>query len=350
MKRRFAVIKGDGAIAVHEGDVRPPGANEALVEVRASLISSGTEMGGVKNRRLRPNPAAPVSEFGYQNAGVVIELGPGCDGLKAGQRVACMGIKGAAPHGTHGWTPKNLCFPIPDAMSFEEAAFNHLAATSLHAVRRAKLQIGEYAAVVGLGVVGQIAAQLATLSGCRVIGIDKLPLRLDIAKKNGADLVVNPDAGDPVQTVRDFTQGNGLDAAIMAFGGDGSAAFQMVLKMMMKSPDTHQMGRVVVVGGCEIKASYAAAAGNIDLRSAARTGPGFLDPDWEHGKDYAPVFVRWNTRRNVQLCLDLIAGGRLNVKSLITHRFPLSRAAEACEELIARPDRSIGVILLPQEG
>ena len=345
MKRRFAAIKGDGTIVVTEGEVRAPGENEALVEVEASLISAGTEMGGVKNRRLRPNPAAPASEFGYQNAGVIAGLGAGCEGLKVGQRVACMGIKGAAPHGTHGWTPKNLCFPIPDSMSFEEAAFNHLAATSLQAIRRAELQIGEYVAVVGQGVVGQIACQLASICGCRVIAMDQLPMRLEVARRCGADLTVNTAEGDPVEAVREFTRGNGLDAAIMAFGGDGSAVFQMLLKMMMRSPDTHQMGRIVVVGGCTINASYAAAAGNIDLRSAARTGPGFLDPEWEHGKDYPPVFIRWNTRRNVQLCLDLIAAGRLRVKPLITHRFPLSRAPEACEELISHPERSLGVVL-----
>ena len=221
MKRRFAAIKGDGTIEVMEGDVRAPGENEALVEVAASLISSGTEMGGVKNRRLRPNPAAAVSEFGYQNAGVIAELGRGCEGLKKGQRVACMGIKGAAPHGTHGWTPKNLCFPIPDSMPFEEAAFNHLAATALQAVRRAELQIGEYVAVVGQGVVGQLAGQLAGICGCRVIAMDQLPMRLEVARRCGADLTVNTVEGDPVEAVRQFTQGCGLDAAIMAFGGDG---------------------------------------------------------------------------------------------------------------------------------
>jgi threonine dehydrogenase-like Zn-dependent dehydrogenase len=109
------------------------------------------------------------------------------------------------------------------------------------------------------------------------------------------------------------------------------------------------MGRIVVVGGCEIKARFAASAGNVDLRSAARTGPGFLDPVWEHGEDYPPVFVRWNTRRNVQLCLDLITEGKLRVKPLITHRFPLSRVAEACDELIYHPESSLGVVLQPKE-
>jgi threonine dehydrogenase-like Zn-dependent dehydrogenase len=280
---------------------------------------------------------------------VIIATGPGCDGLAVGQRVACMGIKGAAPHATHGLTPRNLCFPIPDHVSFEDAAFNHLAATALQAIRRAELQIGEYVAVCGLGIIGQTLCQFARLCGCRVVGLDRLPMRLDLAKRLGAHHVANTAEGDPVDAVKRFTQGFGLDAAIMAFGGDGSAAFQMLLKMMMRSPDTHQMGRIVVVGGCKIEANYAASAGNVDLRSAARTGPGFLDPDWEHGRDYAPVFVRWTTRRNVQLCLDLIADGQLKVSPLITHRFPLSRVAEACDELIYHPERSLGVILLPRE-
>ncbi|MBM4045381.1 MAG: alcohol dehydrogenase, partial [Planctomycetes bacterium] len=176
MIRRYAAIDGKGVVSVQQEPLRDPGPNEALVEVHASLISPGTEMGGVKARRDRPNPSAPPAEFGYQNAGVVIATGPGCDGLAVGQRVACMGIKGAAPHATHGLTPKNLCFPIPAHVSFEDAAFNHLAATALQAIRRAELQIGEYVAVCGLGIIGQTLCQFARLCGCRVVGLDRLPL------------------------------------------------------------------------------------------------------------------------------------------------------------------------------
>jgi threonine dehydrogenase-like Zn-dependent dehydrogenase len=119
--------------------------------------------------------------------------------------------------------------------------------------------------------------------------------------------------------------------------------------MMKMTPDTHQMGCIVIVGGCMINARYAATTGNLDVRSSARTGPGYHDEAWERGRDYPPVFVEWNTRRNVELCLRLISEGQLNVKALTTHRVPLSKAPEACEELIQRPDRALGVVILPKK-
>jgi len=348
MKRKFAAIDGRGIISVEEEDVPAYGENEMLVEVHASLISPGTELGGVKKRRENPNAAGKPRAFGYQNAGIVLEKGTGCDGYAEGQRVACMG-GGYALHATHAVVPKNLVTPIPDNVSFEEAAFNHLCATALQAIRRAQLQIGETVGVVGLGIVGQVACQLARLSGCRVIGMDLFEMRLELARKLGAHLTLNPKECDAVTEVEKFTEGYGLDAAIMAFGGDGTEAFHMLLKMMKTAPDTHKMGRIVIVGGCEITTKYASAVGNVDIRSSARTGPGYHDEEWERGKDYPKVFVEWDTRRNLQLIIRLISEGQLQVKPLITHRFPLSKAAEACEELIQHPERSLGVILLPRE-
>jgi len=347
VNRKFAAIDGSGRISVQEEAVPAPGRGEMLVEVHASLISPGTELGGVKARREKPNSSAPPKMFGYQNSGVVLELGEGCDGFSVGQRVACMG-GGYAPHATHGVARKNLTVPIPGNVSHDEAAFNHLAATALNAIRRADMQIGDTLAVVGLGIIGQIACQLGRLSGFRVIALDRLPMRLDIARKTGAHLVVNVAEEDPVEKVREFTDGYGLDGAVMAFGGDATEAFKTVLKMMKVAPDTHKMGCIVIVGGCSISTNYAAAAGNVDVRSAARTGPGYHDDEWERGRDYPPVFVQWNTRRNLELVIRLIAEQQLDVKSLITHRFPLERAAEACEVLIEHPEEALGVILLPK--
>jgi threonine dehydrogenase-like Zn-dependent dehydrogenase len=152
-----------------------------------------------------------------------------------------------------------------------------------------------------------------------------------------------------VPVIKEFTEGYGLDAAVIAFGGDGTEAFNQLLKMMKMTPDTHQMGCVVIVGGCMVSTRYASATGNLDVRSSARTGPGYHDEAWERGRDYPPVFVEWNTRRNVELCLRLISEGQLNVKALTTHRVPLSKAPEACEELIQRPDRALGVVILPKK-
>jgi threonine dehydrogenase-like Zn-dependent dehydrogenase len=121
----------------------------------------------------------------------------------------------------------------------------------------------------------------------------------------------------------------------------------MLTQMIKKSPETHLMGRVVIVGGARIDHGFAAALGNLDVRSAARTGPGYHDEAWEHGADYPPVFIQWTTRRNLEECLVFMASGGLKVGPLITHRVVLDDAPVACEDLILRPNEALGVVLIP---
>ena len=138
-----------------------------------------------------------------------------------------------------------------------------------------------------------------------------------------------------------------MDCGIICFGGDGTAAFEQIYQMLKQAPDTHRMGRIVIVGGARISHGFAAALGNVDVLSAARTGPGYHDEAYEHGNDYPPVFVEWTTRRNLEEVLRMIAEKKLDVQSLITHEYPLDQAAEGCDRLIFSPGEALGVVFLP---
>lgn len=344
--RKFATRDSSGFISVEEGPMPEPGKGEILIEVRASVISSGTELGGLKRRRENnPEPSGPKRPFGYQNAGDVIAKGEDCDEFQIGDKVACMG-GGYALHATHACVPKNLSVHIPEGVSYEEAAFNHLGATAVQAIRRAQLQFGENVVVVGLGLVGQLTCQFAGLSGTHVMGLDRFPLRLKVAKEVGTDIVVNVESEDPVKIAAEFTRGYGMDAAIMCFGGDASDALNTVVKMMKKAPDTHVMGRVVLISG-SISHGFGASLGNMDIRSSARPGPGYHDEEYERGRDYPPVFVQWTTKRNLEETLRFAAEGKLKLKPLISHEFPLDKAPEACEKIIETPQETLGVVLKP---
>jgi len=342
---KVLAIDGKGQLVVVEEPLPDPEPGQVLVEVKASLVSPGTELGGVKRRRENPSDAPP-RPFGYGNAGVVIGQGEGCEDIPVGTRLACMGA-GYARHATHAAVPRNLTTPIPEGVDFGQASFACLAATALNAIRRGELQLGENVAVVGLGIVGQCACQLARLSGCHVMAIDRLPMRLDLATRTGAHLAVNATDVDAVAEADRFARGYGMDAAIMAFGGDGTDAFKMLVQMLKRAPDTHKMGRVVIVGGARIDHGFAAALGNIDVRSSARPGPGYHDEAWEHGADYAPVFVQWTTRRNMEECLRAVENGGMRVDPLVTHRVSLDEAPEACEALIQTPNEALGVVITP---
>jgi NADPH:quinone reductase len=345
MKRIVICYDGTGKIIIEEMQVPAVKRYEVLVKVHSSLISPGTEMGAVKSLRANPNPAVSLKPFGYGNAGTVIKTGKACKVLREGMRVACMGP--GARHTDYAVVPQNLCVPIPDNVSFEEASFATLAATSLHAIRRADLEFGENVLVAGLGIIGNIAGQIACASGCHTLGTDLLPLRRTIAKKVGFDRVLSPERENIDTVCKEFTHSNGIDCAFLCLGGEGTAIFNQIVQVMKKAPDTHSMGRIIIPGGCEITTRFAATLGNLDIRSSARTGPGYHDPEYERGKNYTRVFVPWTTGRNLEEVIRAVEEGKIRVKPLITHQFPLQEAPKACEHLIAQPEKSLGVILHP---
>jgi threonine dehydrogenase-like Zn-dependent dehydrogenase len=346
MERTIACIDGNGRGICRTETAPPVGAGQVGVRVEASLISPGTELGGVAALRAQPDPGRPPRPFGYGNAGVVEQVGPGVEQFRPGQRVACMGA-GYALHTDFACVPQNLCVVVPDGVSAAEAAAAHLAATALQAVRRAEPQFGENALVMGLGLVGQLTAQLAQLCGCHAMGVDRLPLRTRIGRQVGIERVVLATEEDPVAAAALFSGGYGIDFGVIAFGGDANTAFEQVRDSLKLSPDGHRMGRVVIVGGARISHLFAAGLGNVDVRSSARTGPGYHDQAYELGAPYPPVFVPWTTQRNLTECLRAVACGRLQVRPLLTNEFPLSDIGAAVDALVDSPDQALGVVLRP---
>ena len=319
-----------------------------LVKVHASLISPGTELGQAKKTRidksLKPTKVMPL---GYQNAGEVIALGEGVTDFKIGDRVSCMGA-GFAQHANYAVVPQKLCCLMPDNVSWEEGAYVHLVVTSLNAIRRLQPEIGEYLLVVGMGIVGQFAARIGQLAGAYVMGCDVHDFRLDIAAKWGIDATIcAKDAAGCEKACADFTHGRGFDMAVMAFGEDGTQVIKNVANLMKVTPDTHHMGRIGLVGGLPATSTWGAGLGNLDLRSCARTGPGYHDAAWEIGEtSYPDVFVRWTTRSNMELALRFISEGKIDVKKLTTHRVPLRDIDVVVGAHIENPNATLGTILL----
>lgn len=365
-KRIIAAKMGNGHIGLIEEDIPPVGRGMVLVEVHNSLVSPGTELGGWHGLRREldnPNPTANPRPFGYSNAGIVLAVGDGVEEFAVGARVACIG-GGFALHTNYAVVPHNLCVALPDRVTFAQGAYAMLAGTALHAMRRGEPQFGEYVAVVGLGVVGQLTAMFYQLAGNFVIGWDTLPFRTEIARKWGIDETAVVGVEDAVAVTRAFTGydgvdktgispdklrekyphlGYGLDAAVLAFGGDANSAMEKVCQCLKRAPDTHRMGRIVTVGGLSFNYNLGASF-NVDIRRAGRPGPGYHDPDWEVGVDYPPIFMQWTTRTNLDLCMRLIDKGRLKVDCLTTHIIPLDDIDARISEIIEEPDKILGVV------
>ncbi len=342
--RRVVTIARSGHVSVQTEPIPLPAPGRLLVRVHASLISAGTELGAWTGQQRSDTPTTPWRQFGYQNAGEVVELGEGCTGYSVGQRVACMG-GGYALHADYATVPRFLATPLPDTVSYEEGAFAALGPTAMHAVRRGEVVFGEDVAVLGLGLVGQLVAQVCRSAGARVLGFDPYELRVARARRCGLELAYG-DMGDAAVAVANaITGGRGLDSALICFGGEATPALHSVVKMMQEAPDTHKMGRIVFVGGAKITHGFGADLGNLDLRSAARTGPGYHDEAYEHGADYPNAFVRWTTQAHLRLFTRWIAEGKLNVKDLITTRVGVGHADRACYGLMDAPGEHLGVII-----
>ena len=204
-----------GETLVAEIPIPTPQAGEALVQNAASLVSAGTErmlvsfaekslLGKARSRpdlvrqvldKARREGALSTLEaafnrleqpmaLGYSSAGTIIALGEGMQGFRVGQRVACAG-GGYAVHAEYVTVPRNLLAPLPDAVDFQAAAFTTLGAIALHGYRLAQVQLGERLAVIGLGLLGLLAAQLAQAAGCAVLGIDLDERRLELGRSLG---------------------------------------------------------------------------------------------------------------------------------------------------------------------
>lgn len=344
MKRIVGAVYYDGRVETIEEEMPLLKDNQVLVEVHTSLISPGTEMNLVRNLRSKngEKDSAPI-KFGYSNAGIILETKGDVKGLKPGMRVACMGA-GAAEHANYAAVPVNLVVPLPDGVSFEEASYLSLAATALQAVRRSSVTLGEYGAILGQGIVGNLSSQLYQLSGARVLGWESLSLRREKSALCGVK-TIDFLKEDAVELTKAFAAPYGLDFALFAFGGDGEKAFMDIKNCMKVSADGHAMGNIVLVGGCRVGVDGGAASGNLNICVSSRTGAGYHDPEWEYGKDYPAAFVQFTTKRNAVELINLMAEKRLLTEPLTTHRLPLEKIGEAADMLIAHPDQALGMIL-----
>jgi predicted dehydrogenase/threonine dehydrogenase-like Zn-dependent dehydrogenase len=297
---------------------------------RAATALVGQGIGGTTQRlhakrvRLRPT--------GYSASGVVMAVGAGVHDLGPGDRVACAGA-GYANHAEVLAVPRNLVARIPDGVPFDAAATVTLGAIALHGVRRLEPTLGETIVVVGLGAVGQLTAQLLRLNGCTVLVADLDQARVDLALRLGANGALDTSGPAGRDRAGLLTGGVGVDGVIVTAASSSdeivAGAFQMC----------RQKGRVVLVGdvGLHLKREDL-YANELEFRISTSTGPGRYDPVYEEdGVDYPVGYVRWTENRNMQAVLDLIAGGRLDVGSLLAEPRDVADAVQAYASLSAEP-------------
>ncbi|HXG12339.1 MAG TPA: bi-domain-containing oxidoreductase [Gemmataceae bacterium] len=277
--------------------------------------------------------------LGYSSAGIITRVGAEIDDLCVGQRVACAGLF-AATHSELAVVPRNLVVPVPEGVSFEEACFVTLGAIALQGVRLAGLELGDNVVIYGLGLVGMVAAQLALAAGCRVVGVDLDPCKVEMARGLGCHGVV-ADSGMPA-AVLNFTGGYGADKVLLCAATRSNEPIETVPAI------TRQKGVLVVIGDVSMNVPRRAYYDKeIDIRISRSYGPGRYDPSYEGGGlDYPYAYVRWTENRNMAAVLDLAARRRLDFRRLITHRFPIDEAVRAYDLISGKTGEPyLGIVL-----
>ncbi|MBX3283866.1 MAG: bi-domain-containing oxidoreductase [Acidimicrobiales bacterium] len=354
----------DGSTRLVAAPAPAVGRSGVLIATQASLVSAGTErmlvdfgraslLGKVRSQpqrvgevidkartdgigvtvdAVRSKLAQPIP-LGYSSAGVVLEVGRDVRGLAVGDLVAAAG-----PHAETATVPVNLTAVVPAGVAPVDAAFATVGSIALQGLRLANPTVGERVVVIGLGLIGLLAVQLLQAQGCLVLGIDPNPDRRRLAEGFGAATVAPGD--DVEQAAAAHSHGRGVDAVLVCASTTSSEPIHQAAQMC------RQRGRIVLVGvtGLELdRADFYEK--ELTFQVSAAYGPGRYDPTYESGGiDYPVGFVRWTAGRNMEAVLDLIGSGRLDVASLVTHRFAFDDAPDAYQALVTDRD-ALGIVL-----
>ncbi len=363
---------------VPEPRVQP---GHVVVRTKTSLISAGTERMVIEfakkslanKARARPDLVRKVIKkakndglsatlqtvvarldkplpLGYSAMGEITAIGAGLEGTyRVGQRVAVAGA-GVANHAEFNAVPNNLLAAVPQDVNDEEASFATVGAIAIHAVRNLNATLGDIVAVIGCGLIGQLACQFLTLSGVRAVALDYNPSRLKLAHTLGAEIAKNLSNEGVVAEVREITAGRGCDGIIIAAATESSEPFMTAAEL------ARDRARVVMVGLTGTAFPYVEfMKKELNIIVSRSYGPGRYDTDFEtRGVKYPEGWIRWTERENLAETLRLMSRkrtNRLDVEALISHRFSINEAESAYELVTKNTTPHLGVVLnYPQEA
>ena len=308
-------------------DDRDLGPTELLVRTRLTLISPGTELARLSGKRLQAGgdgPAFPMTNVGYANVGTVLAAGARVP-AQPGERVYTLAnhasiARIAADH--------SLCVPVPAGLADEQAVFTRLATVSMTTLRTTIARAGDEVAVVGLGLVGNLAAQVFAVAGMRVNAFDRAAERLALARRCGLDSVHDAAAAET------FAQRHRL---VIEASGSAQAA---VTAVELARPG----GEIVMIGAPWGGDEHSVPSGRLTRSIFLRFLTLRSGSEWALPRQ-PTALAQGSIHENSVTALQWLAEGRLSVLPLITQRLQPAAIAEAYAGLLDRPGEFLGVLL-----
>jgi predicted dehydrogenase/threonine dehydrogenase-like Zn-dependent dehydrogenase len=338
----FSLIStGTEMMKVSEASMSMVGMARARPDQVKKVIDQVQQQGLVSTYKKVMNKLDSYTPLGYSLCGVVTEVGKGAEEFNVGQLVACAGNEQAL-HAEYNWVPVNLCAAVPAGVQPEHAAFATVASIAMHGVRRGEVQLGETAAVIGLGLIGQLVVRLLVAAGVQAIGIDPVPERCRLAEKAGAVACRSPDELDTILAeLGKITSGRGADHVFLSAGGSSNGPVEAAVKL------ARDRARIIDIGKMKLDLPWNAYyEKELDVRFSRSYGPGRYDTRYElDGIDYPAGYVRWTEKRNLESFLSLVARNELEVGTLVDGVFPMADAAKVYEDLKSGNLKAIGVLL-----
>jgi predicted dehydrogenase len=316
---------------------RPDLARQVIDRARSEGIRS-------THQAVKRKLGEPVA-VGYSSAGEVLEVGGAVAGFDVGNAVACAG-GGHANHAEVVSVPINLCARVPDGVPLQTASMAAIASIALHAIRLADVRVGERVAVVGCGLVGQIAVRLLRAAGAEIVAIDIDAGRAERARSAGASAAFVVD-GDVSRRVLETLGGQGVDAALVTAAATSSDPLVTAAEL------ARDRGAVVLVGEVPVDLPRPLFyEKELSFRVSRSYGPGRYDAAYEEkGLDYPIGYVRWTEKRNMEAILNLQASGRLDLRDLVEEVVQVEEAARAYDRLAGPAnERPLGALLLSYGG
>jgi len=307
--------------------------DQFLVKTILTGISAGTEL--AHYRGTNPGFSTGRIRYPYELVGEVINTGRKVKDVKVGDKIFTCG-----PHQellvvdskSDNWDQHYAI--LPQDMTPEESIFTALTTTAVHCIHQSEVKQGEIVGITGLGVVGILTSQVAKCAGAsKVIGIDLVDFRLEIARNLGVDVVVNPNKEDVKGIVLKETNSRGVDIAIEASGA--SKAVNTALDIV------RSRGLIVVLGFHtgpleDVILGKEFWEKELTMKSSRITGGPVSIPD---------EYLRWNSLSNFKEAFRLIACGKVKGPRMITHRFPMSRIKQAYDYLDKNNNKVLQVLL-----